>query len=505
MFLSVISSFFLIWAVALLAGFAAGLCLVYWSKRKERRRVKEESKAILELARREAEVDVKQKKTQFERERDRTALEIEVKLREIRSHEESIGALDHELNLREEKLNQEKALVRQGKESVRKMSRDIQQTMASLASMDVEEIKKSLRENIQQECQDEHRKLRKELLARSDRDLADEARRILVSAMQRLSARAGHDLTSSILQLPNEDMKGRIIGREGRNIKCFEAATGTTLLIDESPQTVLISSFDPVRRAVAKVALERLIEDGRIHPATIEGFVKEAQSEVDSIVMNAGEAAIEKLKISTMAPEIIELIGQLQYRFSHTQNMLDHSIEVAVLCSMLAAEIGLDQSIAKRAGLLHDIGKSIDGEYEGSHALVGAEFARQRGENEIVVNAIAAHHEEVKPESVYAGLVILADTVSAVRPGARAEPMTAYVERLEQLEELATSFEGVLAAYAIQAGREVRIVVHPTMVTDDDARELARKVRNRIEEELQYPGTIKITVIREQRFTEQAK
>jgi ribonuclease Y len=371
--------------------------------------------------------------------------------------------------------------------------------------MDVEEIKKSLCENVQQECRDEHRKLRKELLDRSDKDLKEEARRVLVSAMQRLSARASHDLTSSILQLPNEDMKGRIIGREGRNIKCFEAATGTTLLIDESPQTVLISSFDPVRRAVAKVALERLIEDGRIHPATIEDFVKEAQLEVDSIVISAGEAAIEKLKISTMAPEIIELIGQLQYRFSHTQNMLDHSIEVAVLCSMLAAEIGLDQSIAKRAGLLHDIGKSIDGEYEGSHALIGAEFVKQRGESEIVVNAVAAHHEEVKPESVYAGLVILADTVSAVRPGARAEPMTAYVERLERLEELATSFEGVSAAYAIQAGREVRIVVHPAMVTDDEARDLSRKVRNRIEEELQYPGTIKITVIREQRFTEQAK
>jgi ribonuclease Y len=478
--------------------------------------MKEESRSVLGLAEREAEVlrleisnkakmDLERKEAEFERERDRKELEIEAKLREIRSHEESIGALDHELSMREEKLNQEKSMVAKGKESVQKMSRDIQQTMASLASMDVGEIKKSLCENVEQECQDEHRKLRKELLDRSDKDVADEARRVLVSAMQRLSARASHDLTSSILQLPNDDMKGRIIGREGRNIKCFEAATGTTLLIDESPQTVLISSFDPVRRAVAKVALERLIEDGRIHPATIEDFVKEAQSEVDSIVMSAGEAAIEKLKISTMAPEVIELIGQLQYRFSHTQNMLDHSIEVAVLCSMLAAEIGLDQSIAKRAGLLHDIGKSIDGEYEGSHALIGAEFVKQRGESEVVVNAIAAHHEEVKPESVYAGLVILADTVSAVRPGARAEPMTAYVERLERLEQLATSFEGVSAAYAIQAGREVRIVVHPSMVTDDEARELSREVRNRIEEELQYPGTIKITVIREQRFTEQAK
>ncbi|MBL4574751.1 MAG: ribonuclease Y [Opitutaceae bacterium] len=516
LFISLVSSFFLSWVVALVLGFGVGQVLVYWSKRKEWKRVKEESSSILKLARREAEVlrqealnktgiAVMQKEAKFEREKNRTELEIEAKLWEIRSHEESIGALDHELNLREETLNRQSAAVTQGREAVRKMSRDIRQTMANLASMDVEEIKKNLYENVQQECREEHRKLRKELLDRSDRDIAEEARRLLVSSMQRLSTRAGHDLTSSILQLPNEDMKGRIIGREGRNIKCFEAATGTTLLIDESPQVVLISSFDPVRRAVAKAALERLIEDGRIHPATIEDFVKEAKEEIDSIVIKAGEEAIEKLKISTMAPEIIELIGQLQYRFSYTQNMLDHSIEVATLCSILASEVGLDPSIAKRAGLLHDIGKSMDGEYEGTHALIGAEFVRQRGEDAIVVNAIAAHHEEVKPESVYAGLVILADTISAVRPGARAEPMTTYVERLGQLEQLATSFEGVLDAYAIQAGREVRVVVHPAQVTDDEARELSRKIRNRIEEELQYPGSIKITVIREQRFTEKAK
>jgi ribonuclease Y len=322
--------------------------------------------------------------------------------------------------------------------------------------------------------------------------------------MQRLTSKPTNDLTSTIVQLPNEDMKGRIIGREGRNIKCFEAATGTTLLIDESPQMVLISSFDPVRREVAKTALERLIADGRIHPATIEEFVVGAQKETDVIVRDAGEGAIERLKLSAVRADVVELLGKLKYRFSYTQNVLDHSVEVALLCSMLASELGLDPVLAKRAGLFHDIGKSIEGEYEGSHAKIGAEFLKKHGEDPIVVNAVAAHHEEVKPATVYAGLVILADTISAIRPGARAESLTSYVDRLERLETLAHEIEGVQMAYAIQAGREIRVIVKPEVVNDERAAKIARELRRRIEDELQYPSTIKVTVIREQRFTETA-
>ena len=299
-------------------------------------------------------------------------------------------------------------------------------------------------------------------------------------------------------------MKGRIIGREGRNIKAFEAATGVTLMIDESPQMVLISSFDPVHREIARVALEALVKDGRIHPATIEEFVVRARSDIDLNVEQSGEDAVQRLGINGLHPELIKLLGRLKFRFSYTQNVLDHSIEVGFLASMLASELGLDPNIAKRAGLLHDIGKAIEGEYEGSHAIMGGDFVRRHGETPIVVNAVAAHHEEVKPETVYAGLVILADTISAVRPGARAESMSSYIQRLDRLEKLAMSVEGVQQAYAIQAGREVRVVVNPQQVTDDKAKDMVKRLRQRVEEELQYPSTIKITVIRESRFTETA-
>jgi len=305
--------------------------------------------------------------------------------------------------------------------------------------------------------------------------------------MQRMATKPNNDLTTTLLQLPNEEMKGRIIGREGRNIKSFEASTGVTLMIDESPQLVLLSSFDPVRREVARIALEALIKDGRIHPASIEEAVKLAREEVDLSATKAGEDAISRLNINGLHPEIVKLLGRLRYRFSYNQNVLDHSIETAFLASVLASEIGLDPNIAKRAGLLHDIGKGLPGELEGSHALIGADFIKRYGETPIVANAVAAHHEEVKPETVYAGMVILADTVSATRPGARAESMTNYIQRLGRLEKLAVSVAGVQQAFAIQAGREI-----------------AKELRRRIETELQYPSTIRITVIRESRFTETA-
>ncbi|MBW7894147.1 MAG: ribonuclease Y [Opitutaceae bacterium] len=502
-------------AGALLLGVGMGFFVVWTVTRHTRRVAHENAAELMEVAKREAAVAAEEMKQKAEEEIRRRRAELtkdfarreidsEVRLREIRAHEESLALLDYQLEQRHERLNRESAAVRQARDAIRTLSKSVRQRLEGVSQMDVEEIRTALREEILLECQDELRALRRETLEKSERELEMEAQRTLIATMQRLATRANNDLTATIVQLPSEEMKGRIIGREGRNIKTFEAATGVTLLVDESPQTVLISSFDPVRREVARSALEALVADGRIHPATIEEFVKRAQDEIGVNTAQAGEDAVSRLNINGLHPEITKLLGKLKFRFSYNQNVLDHSIETAYLASMIASEVGLDPNLAKRAGLLHDIGKAISGELEGSHAHIGAEFIKRYGETPIVVNAVAAHHEEVKPETVYAGLVILADTISAVRPGARAESITSYVQRLERLEKLALAIEGVQQAFAIQAGREIRVVVAPQMVTDDRAREIAKELRLKIETELQYPSAIKVTVIREQRFTETA-
>ena len=505
------------WALVaqFLVGGALGFGVVWAITRNARRVARQNAAELVEVAKREAAVaaqevkqradeDISEKRAETNREFDRREIEMDVKLREIRAHEESLALLDYQLEQRQERLIREGTAIKQARDAMRDLSRSLRKRLEGVAHMDAEDIKKQLRDEVMLESQDELRALRREMLERSEQEVQSQAKRILIAAMQRLASQPNNDITATIVHLPSEEMKGRIIGREGRNIKAFEASTGVTLLIDESPQMVLISSFDPVRREVARVALDSLVKDGRIHPASIEDFVKRAQEEIELHTTEAGEAAVAKLNINGLHPEIIKLLGKLKYRFSYTQNMLDHSIEVGFLASMLASEVGLDANIAKRAGLLHDVGKSVDGEYEGSHATVGAEFIKRYGETPIVVNAVASHHEEVKPETVYAGLVILADTISAARPGARAESMTNYLQRLERLEKLAFNLEGVQQAFAIQAGREIRVVVKPEVVTDEKARELAKTLRRRIEEELQYPSTIKITVIREQRFTETA-
>jgi ribonuclease Y len=501
--------------VAIGVGVAGGLGLAWLFTRQTRRLAKEEAAQILEVARREAAVaaqEAKQKaeeeiqgrRAEINREFDRREIETDIKLREIRAHEESLALLDYQLEQKQEKLSRENSAVKQARDAIRSLSKSLRKRLEGVSQMDAEEIKKTLREEVMLECQDELRALRRETLDRSEQDLQNEAKRILITTMQRLSSKPNADITATIVHLPSEEMKGRIIGREGRNIKSFEAATGVTLLIDETPQMVLISSFDPVRREIARLALDGLVKDGRIHPASIEEFVNRAREDVDLNVQQSGEDAVQRLGINGLHPEIIKHLGRLKYRFSYTQNVLDHSVEVGFLCSMIASELGLDPNVAKRAGLLHDIGKGVEGDYEGSHAIIGADLVKRHGETPIVVNAVAAHHEEVKPETVYAGLVILADTVSASRPGARAESMTSYIQRLERLEKLAMSLEGVQQAYAIQAGREIRVVVSPQNVTDDQARELSKTLRRKIEEELQYPSTIKVTVIRESRFTETA-
>lgn len=313
-----------------------------------------------------------------------------------------------------------------------------------------------------------------------------------------------NDATATVVNLPSEEMKGRIIGREGRNIRTFEHATGTTLMIDETPDSVLISCFDPVRREIARIALEALLRDGRIHPSSIEEEVLKAEDEMHANVIDLGEGALRKLRLSSVHPEVVALLGKLHYRLSNNQNTLAHSVEVANLCALIASEIGLDPVLAKRAGLFHDIGKAVDEEYAGSHAMVGADIIKQHGEDPRVVNAAAAHHKEVPAESVYAGLVMVADALSAVRPGARASSIDGFISRVRSIEEIAQAEAGVIDAYAIQAGREVRVIVEPESVGDEEARQIARKIRSRIEEELNYPGSIEITVIREQRFSETA-
>jgi len=500
---------------ALVAGMAVGFMVVWAVTRHTRRVARENADELIAVARREAAVaaeelkqkaeeEIQRRRNELTREFDQRVIDSEVRLREIRAHEESLALLDYQLEQRHERLNRENAAVKQARDAIRALSKSVRKRLEGVSQMDADEIRRALREEVLLECQDELRALRRETLEKSESELEAEAQRLLLATTQRLASKPNNDFTSTIVQLPSEELKGRIIGREGRNIKTFEAATGVTLLVDESPQTVLISCFDPVRRQVAHSALLALVKDGRIHPATIEEFVKRAQEEVEVSATRAGEEAVGRLNINGLHPEIIKLLGKLKFRFSYNQNVLDHSVETAFLASMIASEAGLDPDVAKRAGLLHDIGKAVSGEMEGSHAHIGAEFIKRYGETPIVVNAVAAHHEEVKPETVYAGLVILADTISAVRPGARAESMTSYVKRIERLEKLALSLDGVQQAFAIQAGREIRVVVAPETVTDDRARELAKELRRRIETELQYPSAIKITVIREQRFTETA-
>ncbi len=506
------------WSLAVafvVVGGAIGFSVVWAFTRHTRRTAHEQAAELVEVARREAavgaeelkqkaEAEIQEKRAELNREFDRREIESDVRLREIRAHEESLALLDYQLEQRQERLNREGSAIKQARDAMRALSKGVRKRLEGVSQLDAEEITKQLREEVLLECQDELRALRRATMEKSEQELQNEARRMLIASMQRISSKPNNDLTATIIQLPSEDMKGRIIGREGRNIKSFESATGVTLLIDESPQMVLVSSFDPVRREIARVALDALVKDGRIHPASIEEFVKRAQDEIDLVTTQAGEDAVAKLNINGLHPEIIKLLGRLKYRFSYNQNVLDHSVETAFLASLIASEVGLDPNVAKRAGLLHDIGKGVPGELEGSHAVIGAEFIKRYGETPIVVNAVAAHHEEVKPETVYAGLVILADTISATRPGARAESMTGYMQRLGRLEKLAMSIEGVQQAFAIQAGREIRVVVSPSEVTDDRAREISKELRKRIEAELQYPSTIKITVIRESRFTETA-
>jgi len=473
------------------------------------RGLRDKADSVLALARKEGELHARELRSQAEQEiaRARAAFQeqqqrVETEFAETRAHVE--GRAD-DLGRLESFFNGRRGEIEALRDQLERQTQLYRVRLREVATLDEADLRAALREEVRKECEAELRDQRNELRARAETELKDEGRRILIDSLQRLTSTVPAEIGATLVRLPGEEMKGRIIGREGRNIKAFESATGVTLMIDETPDTVLVSSFDPVRREIARLALERLVADGRIHPASIEETVRAADAEIRDSVNTLGEKAVLRLRLSRVHPELVSLLGKLHFRLSNNQNTLDHSVEVAFISSLLASELGLDPEPAKRAGLFHDLGKAMDREVEGSHAIAASNLLRAYSEDPRVVNAVAAHHQEVPPESVYAPLLIIADTLSAARPGARSESIEGYLQRVHSLEEVARAFPGVTEAYAVQAGREVRVIVAPERITDLEARQLAQDLRRRIEDELNYPGSIKITVIREARYSEVAK
>lgn len=442
----------------------------------------------LETEYREREREVKQK----ERKLDELGGKLEEKMEKAAAREMDLLSAEKELSRKEKEIEENQNYLQQ--------RIDEQETrLAEIAQMTRDEARKRLLDEIEAKTRHESAKMIRQI-EQEARETADrKAKDILSNVIQRYAGDYVNEQTVTAVTLPSEDMKGRIIGREGRNIRTLEAATGVDLIIDDTPETVVLSAYSPVRRQIAKMALERLIQDGRIHPARIEDVVKKCEQELETQIREVGEQATFDAGVHGISPEIVRLLGQLRYRTSFTQNVLQHSLEVSALCGMLAAELGLDVKKAKRAGLMHDIGKAVDHEVEGPHALIGADIAKKYNENPEIVHAIAAHHEDIRPETTLAVLVQAADAISGARPGARKELLENYVKRLEELEEIATSFEGVQKAYAIQAGREIRVMVNSENVDDDATYMMCKDIAEKIEKNLTYPGQIRVTVIREKR------
>jgi len=475
-----------------------------------------DARARSEILLKEAELTAKdlgaQARLEAEREiletrRELTALEAKLEGREetIERRIEAFERREADLNRRDQGLRErDKALT--AKESERQaLIEEARNRLEAVAELTREEAKREIvDEMVAQARHDAARQIRvveEEAREESDR----RAKRIISIAIERLAGEFVTERTVSVLTLPNDEMKGRIIGREGRNIRAIEAATGVDIIIDDTPEAVVISCHNPIRREIARVAMERLISDGRIHPGRIEEVVRKAEQEVEESIREAGNRALLEVGVHGIHPELVKLLGMLKYRYSYAQNVLMHSIEAAFICGAMAAELGLNEKQARRAALLHDIGKALTHEVEGSHALIGGELARKYGESAKIVNAIAAHHEEVKAETILAPLVDAADALSGARPGARREVLESYVKRLEDLETIARSFKGVEKCFAVQAGREMRIIVEPSQVSDEDATMLARDVAKKIETDMTYPGQIRVTVIRETRSTELAR
>ncbi len=441
----------------------------------------------------------------FERESKERREELRKLSRRLIEKEERLDQRLQEVEKRERTLQKQKQEIERQKKDLDKLQEEYRLKLEKVAGMTSEEAKKLLLENIKKEAREEATQIIQQAEKEAKEVAHKKARMIIATAIQRCSVDQVADSAVSIVPLPNEEMKGRVIGREGRNIRTFEALTGVDLIVDDTPEAVAISCFDPLRRKIAEISLERLIADTRIHPARIEEVVEKARKEVEELIREEGQKTAFDMGISDLPIELTDLLGKLKFRTSYGQNVLQHSKEVAYIAGIMAAEIGLSQSMAKRAGLLHDIGKAADQEMEGPHALIGAHIARRYGESPEIVHAIAAHHEEKPAETILAVLIQAADAISAARPGARKEVLEAYLKRIETLERIAGSYDGVDKAYAIQAGREIRIIVQPNKITDEEAAFLSREIASKIEKELSYPGQIKVTVIRELRAIEYAK
>ncbi len=480
------------------------------------KQVVEEASRQAEGIRKQAQIDVKELqhtlRQEFEEKtKDRRAELTQVEKR-VHQREEildrKLEVLDHkdkELTERNRQLAARDQVFKTKEEDLTKLITEEKEKLKVISGLSTDQAKELLVSRIEQECRAESGMVIKQIEEETKREAQRLSRKVLVDTMQRCAAEFTVESTTAVVQLPSDEMKGRIIGREGRNIKAFELATGVDLIVDDTPDVVTLSSFDLLRREVAKQSLERLMSDGRIHPARIEEVVDRVKKEFDASVLKEGENAVTELGLRGVNPELIKLLGRLRYRTSYGQNVLLHLKESAHLCGMIAAELGLDQRLAKRCALFHDVGKAVSHEVEGPHAVIGAELAKRYGEPPEVVHSIEAHHEDVQPVNIYAVLTIVADSISGSRPGARGDTLEAYVKRLQTLETICDSFKGVEKTYAIQAGREVRVIVKPDQVTDLESIALSREIKKKIESSIEFPGQIKITVLRETRAVEYAR
>ena len=473
------------------------------------RQIIDEALKTAEEKKRESMIEVKEEtiraKSELDKELKERRNEISRSERRIQQKEENIDKKTDAIERREQSLAQREENLNKKREEVDRLSAQRLTELERISGLTSDQAKELVIQTVEEEVKHEIAMKIKEAEVQAKEEAEKKAKEYVVTAIQRCAADHVSESTISVVQLPNDEMKGRIIGREGRNIRTLETMTGVELIVDDTPEAVVLSGFDPIRREVARIAIERLVVDGRIHPARIEEMVEKARREVDAVMKEEGEAAVLECGVHGLHPEVVKLLGRLKFRTSFGQNALKHSIEVSQLAGLLAAELGLDVRTAKRAGLLHDIGKAVDHDMDGSHVQLGVELCKKYKESRVVINAVEAHHGDVEPQSLVAVLVQAADAISAARPGARRETLGTYTNRLTQLEEISNSFEGVEKTFAIQAGREIRVMVVPDQVSDDDMVILARDISKKVEAEMQYPGMIKVNVIRESRVVDYAK